>query len=163
MNGNRNTNYRLGVGMVLVNEDNKVFAGKRNAVNAKMISWFLSRPWQMPQGGIEEGETPYEAALRELREEIGTDNVELISETKDWLEYKIPQNLRRKNNNFIGQRQKWFLLKYLGTDDDINLKATNHSEFDAWRWMTVGNILRLSVHFKKELYTNVFKSFQSFL
>ena len=154
--------YRLGVGMVLVNKDKKVFAGKRNSTNTKMVSWFLKKPWQMPQGGIEAGETPYEAVLRELQEEIGTNNVELISETTDWLEYLVPQNLRRKGNKFIGQRQKWFLLRYLGKDGDIDLKATNHSEFDAWRWMTVGNIIRLSVHFKRNLYLEIFKNFKDF-
>lgn len=148
--------------MVLVNDEKKVFAGKRNTFNTKMVSWFLKKPWQMPQGGIEEGETPYEAVLRELKEEIGTNNVELISETEGWLEYIVPYGLRRKGNKFVGQRQKWYLLKYLGKDEDINLKTTNHSEFDSWRWMSVGNIIRLAVHFKKSLYLEVFRDFKDY-
>ena len=146
--------------MVLVNDDKKIFAGKRSTINAKMVSWFLKKPWQMPQGGIEKGEIPIEAALRELQEEIGTNNVDVIDETKDWLEYKVPQGLRRKGHHFIGQRQKWFLLKFLGNDGDINLKYSNHSEFDVWRWMNVGNIIRLSVHFKRSLYVDVFRAFK---
>ncbi len=153
--------YRTGVGMVLINKDNKVFAGKRNALNTRMVSWFLKKPWQMPQGGIEEGETPFEAVLRELKEEVGTNNVELICETEDWLEYIVPQNLRRKGNKLIGQRQKWFLLRFLGNDREINLNTTNHSEFDSWRWMSVGNVIRLSVHFKRNLYLEVFKNFRT--
>ncbi len=162
MNENPKDRFRLGVGMVLVNKDKEIFAGKRNSTNIKMISWFLNRPWQMPQGGIEENETPYEAALRELDEEIGTNNVELIAETEDWLEYIIPPNLRRKESRFMGQRQKWFLLKFLGEDKDINLKTTNHSEFDSWRWMKPGNVVRLSVNFKRNLYVEVFKRFKDF-
>ncbi|MDR2666664.1 MAG: RNA pyrophosphohydrolase [Holosporales bacterium] len=156
----REGNFRNGVGMVVVNNDNRIFAGKKNSVNTKMVSFFLKKPWQMPQGGIEKGEAPIEAALRELKEEIGTDNVDVIAETEEWLEYLVPHGLRRKNNKFIGQRQKWFLLKFLGNDKEIDLKLTNHSEFDIWRWMSVGNVIRLSVHFKRNLYLDVFKSFR---
>lgn len=154
--------FRSGVGMVLLNDENKIFAGKRNSVNTKMVSWFLKKPWQMPQGGIEENETPIEAAMRELSEELGTNNVQVLSETKDWLEYIVPYGLRRKDHNFIGQRQKWFLMKFLGKNEDINLKTSEHSEFDSWRWMSVGNIIRLSVHFKRNLYLEVFKNFKEY-
>ena len=160
MNNDNVKNFRAGVGIVLVNKDNKVFAGKRNAVNAKMVSWFLKKPWQMPQGGIEAGETPQEAALRELLEEVGTNNVEVLKETDEWFEYTVPHSLRRKAGTFIGQRQKWFLLRFLGEDKEINLNYSNHSEFDSWRWMNVGNVIRLSVHFKRTLYINVFKEFK---
>ena len=152
---------RQGVGMVVINKNKQVFAGKRLGINVKMISWFLKKPWQLPQGGIEPGEIPYEAALRELREEIGTDNVKFIAETSNWLEYTLPMNLRRNSEDaIIGQRQKWFLLLFLGNDNEINIDATSHSEFDTWRWMSISNIIRLSVHFKHSLYLEVFKEFK---
>lgn len=161
MSNMHNSHFREGVGIVLLNKENKVFAGKRTSVNTKMVSWFLKKPWQMPQGGIESGETAQEAALRELLEEVGVNNVEIIGETEDWLEYIVPHSLRRRGGgSFVGQRQKWFLLKFLGNDSDINLNYSNHSEFDVWRWMSVGNIIRLSVHFKRNLYIDVFKRFK---
>lgn len=154
---------RLGVGMVLLNKRNQVFAAKKNTVNTKMISFFLKRPWQMPQGGIEDGETPVDAMMRELQEEIGTNNVEIIAETKDWIEYMLPKQLLRRNHTFVGQRQKWFLLKFLGNDNEINLNTTDHKEFDTWKWMSAQNIIRLSVNFKRSLYIEVFKRFKKYL
>ena len=152
---------RQGVGMVVLNKNKQVLAGKHVYINTKLISYFLKKPWQLPQGGLMEGETPYEAALRELREEIGTDNVALIAETKGWLEYILPGNLRRNTGDpVIGQRQKWFLLLFLGKDSEINVKATNHSEFDTWRWMSISNVIRLSVHFKHSLYVDIFREFK---
>lgn len=157
-----NKKFRMGVGMILVNDEKKIFAGKRTAVNAKMVSWFLKKPWQLPQGGIEKDETPLDAVKREMMEEVGTNKFEVIGETENWLEYMIPHGLRRNDSIFIGQRQKWFLLKFTGADSDINLRSTHHSEFDAWRWMTPGNIIRLSVHFKRNLYIEALKSFRSY-
>lgn len=152
---------RQGVGMVVLNKHKRVLAGKHMFINTKMISWFLKKPWQLPQGGLLEGETPKEAALRELKEEIGTNNVQVIAETKGWLEYILPVNLRRNTEDpVIGQRQKWFLMMFLGKDNEINVKATNHNEFDTWKWMTIGNIIRLSVHFKHSLYVEVFREFK---
>jgi putative (di)nucleoside polyphosphate hydrolase len=151
----------MGVGMVVINKDGKVFAGKRTATNTKMVSWFLKKPWQMPQGGIDPGEEPIEAALRELQEEIGTNNVEVLVETDNWLEYSLPVNLRRKGSPMVGQRQKWFLLKFLGKDGDINLNYSTHKEFDMWRWMSYSNLIRLSVHFKRRLYIEVFRQFKA--
>jgi putative (di)nucleoside polyphosphate hydrolase len=150
---------RNGVGMIIVNKDKRVFVGKRHTINAKMVSWFLKRPWQMPQGGIETGENPLEAVLRELREEVGTDNVDVLGETEDWLEYTVPIGLRRRDGRYVGQRQKWFLLQFLGENRDVNLNATTHSEFDIWRWMSVGNVIRLAVHFKRNLYIEAFRRF----
>ena len=154
---------RLGVGIVLLNKRNQVFAAKKNTVNTKMISFFLKRPWQMPQGGIEDGETPVDAMMRELQEEIGTNNVEIIAETKDWIEYMLPKQLLRRNYTFVGQKQKWFLLKFLGNDNEINLNTTDHKEFDTWKWMGAQNIIRLSVNFKRSLYIEVFKRFKKYL
>ncbi len=145
--------------MVIVNNDKKVFVGRRSSINTKMVSWFLKKPWQMPQGGIEPHESPIDAANRETLEEVGIQGLQVIKETDDWLRYVIPRNLRRQNAMFIGQKQKWFLMKYDGPDSDINLRYTNHSEFDAWRWMHYKNVIRLAVHFKRHVYVDVFKQF----
>jgi putative (di)nucleoside polyphosphate hydrolase len=163
MHEGRKNCIREGVGMVLVNKDNKIFVGKRNRANRKMVSWFLNKPWQMPQGGIENGEDPVKAVMRELCEETGITNVEIVAETDGWLEYKIPNSLRRRDSDFIGQRQKWFLMKFLGNDNEININYSDHNEFDVWRWMNMSNIIRLSVHFKRKLYIDVFKQFRQHL
>jgi putative (di)nucleoside polyphosphate hydrolase len=162
MSEGRKDYIREGVGIVLFNKDNKVFVGKRNRANRKMVSWFLNKPWQMPQGGIESGEAPVNAVLRELHEETGIKNVEILAETDGWLEYKIPNNLRRRDSELIGQRQKWFLLKFLGNDDEINVNCSDHNEFDVWKWMNMSNIIRLSVHFKRKLYIDVFRQFRPY-
>jgi putative (di)nucleoside polyphosphate hydrolase len=117
----------------------------------------------MPQGGIEGNESPVDAVLRELQEETGIRNVEVLAETDGWLEYKVPNNLRRRDSELVGQRQKWFLLRFLGNDDEINVNYSDHSEFDVWRWMHLSNIIRLSVHFKRKLYIDVFRQFRPYL
>jgi putative (di)nucleoside polyphosphate hydrolase len=162
MNEVRKDYIRDGVGMVLLNDANKIFVGKRNRANRKMVSWFLNKPWQMPQGGIEGDERPVDAVLRELQEETGVKSVKVLAETDDWLEYKVPNNLRRRDSELVGQRQKWFLLKFLGDDDEINVNYSDHSEFDVWRWMHLPNIIRLSVHFKRKLYIDVFRQFKPY-
>jgi putative (di)nucleoside polyphosphate hydrolase len=163
MNEGKENRFRHGVGMVLVNRSNQVFAGKRTATNTKMVAWFLKKPWQMPQGGIELNENPLDAAMRELSEEIGTNNVEIIAETENWLEYTLPKQLRRKHSTMTGQRQKWFLMRYLGDDSDFNLNNSSHKEFDVWRWMYFQNVIRLSVNFKRQLYIEVFRQFRKHL
>lgn len=155
---------RYGVGMVILNQKKNILAGRKLMVNSRMISWYLKQSWQMPQGGIKKGEKPYDTVLRELREEIGTDNVRYIAETKSWLEYRLPGSLLRKERHPIkGQRQKWFLLQFLGENSDINLNATSHSEFDTWKWMSIGNIIRLSVHFKHSMYVDIFRIFSPYI
>jgi len=147
--------YRRGVGIMLLDARGRVFVGRR-----------IDTPdaWQMPQGGIDPGETPRQAAQRELKEEVGTDRAEIIAETKDWLRYELPPELRGGvwGGRYRGQEQKWFAMRFTGCDRDIDL-ATHHPEFDAWRWSTVADLTRLIVPFKLELYEAVLKEFAPLL
>jgi putative (di)nucleoside polyphosphate hydrolase len=146
--------YRSGTGIMLLNLRNEVFVGLR-----------ICGPddaWQMPQGGIDEGETPRAAALRELREEIGTDNVEVLAESRGWLRYDLPANLVGKawGGRWRGQQQKWFAMRFLGSDAEINL-ATEHPEFSAWQWVPASHLPELIVSFKQRLYIDVLQQFQT--
>lgn len=147
------THYRSGVGIMLLNAENKVFVGQRIGVSGEA--------WQMPQGGIEEGETPSTAALRELREEIGTDNVDVLAESRGWLRYDLPDDLIGKawGGRWRGQQQKWFAMRFLGSDAEINI-ATEHPEFSAWRWVAVQHLPELIVLFKRDMYLEVLQQFQ---
>jgi putative (di)nucleoside polyphosphate hydrolase len=137
---------------MVLNRQGRVFVGKR-------IDQTLEA-WQMPQGGIDEGETPQQAMRRELREEIGTDQVEILREHPDWLTYELPDHLIGVawNGRYRGQRLKWFALRFLGTDGDINVK-TPHQEFSDWKWVQVGDLLRRIVPFKREIYAKVIDAF----
>jgi putative (di)nucleoside polyphosphate hydrolase len=144
--------YRPCAGIMLVNDDGQVFVARR-----------IDTPgtaWQMPQGGIDKGEDPAEAALRELREEIGTDKAEVIAETADWLRYDLPDHLVGKvwKGKYRGQSQKWFLLRFTGDDADIDI-ATAHPEFDAWRWMPLAEVPKHIVPFKRDIYHRVVAEF----
>ncbi len=150
--------YRPCVGVVLIDARGMVFAGQR-----------IDSPtpaWQMPQGGIDEGETPREAAYRELREETGVtaDLVEKIAKTEDWLTYDLPDELIGKvwGGKYRGQRQKWFLLRYLGQDDQIRI-ATEHPEFSAWCWIRADEMVASIVPFKREVYEKVVAAFRPHL
>ncbi|MRX49296.1 RNA pyrophosphohydrolase [Paracoccus sp. S-4012] len=149
--------YRPCAGVVLVNRQGLVFAGRRidNPTDA----------WQMPQGGIDAGETPREAALRELGEETGVApaHVEIEGEA-DWVLYDLPPELlgRIWKGQFCGQRQKWFLMRFLGEDRDIDI-ATEHAEFDRWRWMAPEALIEKIVPFKREVYRTVFDAFAGHL
>lgn len=151
-----NKPYRPCVGIMLLNQDNQVFIAQR-----------LDHPsnaWQMPQGGIDPGEDPLEAAFRELKEEIGTDKASLIAKAQKEYTYDIPAPLNTKiwQGRYRGQRQQWFLMRYEGTDADINLE-THTPEFSAWRWAPIDELMDLVVHFKRGVYQEVIKEFQEFL
>lgn len=140
--------YRPCVGVVLLNKSNHVFVGSRID--------FISDAWQMPQGGIDPGETPLEAARRELLEEIGTNKAELIAEYPEWLTYELPPELVRKlwGSKYRGQKQKWFVFRFTGEDRDINLQ-TAHPEFRDWKWLRVADLPAAAIDFKKDIYVKL--------
>ena len=138
---------------MLVNKAGKVFAGKRIDQTVE--------GWQMPQGGIDEGETPLEAGLRELKEEIGTNRAELLREMDDWLAYDLPQHLLgvALHGRYRGQRQKWLAMRFTGTDSDIDIR-TPEPEFGQWKWLAMEALPRLIVPFKRDTYMTVIGAFQ---
>ena len=144
--------YRRCVGLVVINKDGLVFVGKRIDSNLNA--------WQMPQGGIENGESPRNAGLREMKEEIGTNNVKLIGEIDNWLNYDIPQKLSSKlwNGKYRGQTQKWLAFQFLGNDDEININ-TEDPEFKEWKWEEHKNLVNLAVPFKKDIYNKIIYEF----
>jgi len=146
--------YRPGVGIVLINRRGEVFVGQRIDQGPNS--------WQLPQGGIARGEDPRRAALRELMEEIGSDNVEVVAESRDWLTYDVPsepaQNAWR--GRWRGQRQKWFVMLFKGQDSDLDV-ATEHPEFSAWRWVPRRELPKLAVPFKRDLYQKILTEFET--
>ena len=145
--------YREGVGMMIVNKDNFIFVGKR--IDTKIEAW------QMPQGGIDQGETPSRAAIREMTEETGSPNGRIIAESNRWYSYDLPIFLIPKlwNGRYKGQKQKWFLIEYQGKDEEINL-ATSHPEFNEWMWISLDMLPKIIVPFKKKLYEAVIEEFK---
>lgn len=138
--------FRPNVGIVLLNARNEVFWGKR----------LREHSWQFPQGGIKFGETPVQAMYRELHEEVGLkpEHVKVIGRTRDWLRYEVPDRFIRREirGHYRGQKQIWFLLRMVGRDCDICLRATNHPEFDAWRWNSYWVPLDAVIEFKRDVY-----------
>lgn len=144
--------YRPGVGVLLINPAGLVFVGQR--LDSKLEAW------QMPQGGIDDGETPAVAALRELEEETGVKPhlARITRETPDWHHYDLPEDMIGKiwRGRFCGQRQKWFTMDFLGHDSDVNI-ATEHAEFKAWRWAHPGELVEMAVPFKRALYEDILR------
>lgn len=148
--------YRNGVGIVVLNNENKVFVAKR-IDNPKNF-------WQMPQGGVDEGEDLLNAAYRELKEETSIFNVKLIKEIEDWTQYDLPSKLIGIiwKGRYKGQKQKWFIFKFLGDDTEINIKTKN-PEFLDWKWIEIGKITEIVVDFKKEVYQKVEKEIKKII
>ena len=153
---NKNLPYRDGVGAMLVNRDGLVFVAKRIDMRAEA--------WQMPQGGIDAGESPRNCVMRELAEETGTDKAEIIYESPDWYYYDLPDELVPSiwGGKYRGQRQKWFVLNFLGEDSDIDLE-TEHPEFLEWKWASPAQLPDLIVPFKRDLYTKLVADFRKYL
>ena len=145
--------YRPCVGIMLLNQSDEVFVARR-------IDNMLSEAWQMPQGGIDEGESPRETAMRELMEEIGTNKATIIAESNDWMRYDLPDDLISKvwGGRYRGQEQKWFLMRFEGTHEDINID-TPDPEFQEWKWVQAHVLPDIIVPFKRQLYIDILEVF----
>ena len=145
MDKNKQLPLRIGVGIILLNQENKVLVGKR-IDNPKNF-------WQMPQGGVDQNENFLQAAKRELEEETGVKSVKLVKEISDWLAYELPENLIGKvlEGKYRGQKQKWFIMQFVGKESEINVKTKN-PEFLDWKWVEITQLPSIAVNFKVELY-----------
>jgi putative (di)nucleoside polyphosphate hydrolase len=153
--------YRPNVGAVLFNPAGLIFVARRaDLPNAEGAPG----GWQLPQGGMDEGEDPAVAVFRELEEEIGTARAEILAEHPEWLSYDLPPELVGKalGGKYRGQRQKWFALRFLGADSDIRLDLDPHPEFDAWRWARLAELPAMAVGFKRAIYERLAVDFARF-
>ena len=149
--------YRLNVGIILVNDSGRVFWGRRQGHDA----------WQFPQGGVHQGETAVEAMYRELREEVGLerDDVEVLGSTRRWLKYRLPSQYIRRGSTplVIGQKQKWFLLKLLSSEQKLRLDLSDSPEFDSWRWIDYAEPADHVIYFKRQVYGQALKELEHFI
>jgi putative (di)nucleoside polyphosphate hydrolase len=147
---------RKGVGIAVLNSENKVFVGKRkdNPVDK----------WQMPQGGVDLNEPLIKAMRRELIEETSIENIKILKEFDQWLEYELPENLVGKiwKGKYRGQKQKWFVVRFLGNDNEINIK-TKHPEFIEWKWLDMNLLPELIVNFKRHVYEDVLVELKKYI
>ena len=147
---------RLGVGAVVLNKKNQVFVGKRkdNPIDK----------WQMPQGGVNTGENLIDAMKRELHEETSIQNIKILNEIDGWFEYELPKHLLGKiwKGRYRGQKQKWFVVKFLGNDDEIDLE-TDKPEFIEWRWLDIENLPNVIVDFKRKVYEQLLPKIRNFI
>lgn len=138
--------FRANVGIVLIRDDRQVFLGGRTG----------GRGWQFPQGGVRQGEKPQDALFRELKEEIGLEpeDVTVLAQTRTWLRYRLPKQYVRRNSHppCIGQKQRWFLLRFLGSEERFRFDATNEPEFESWRWVDYWTPVREVIYFKRAVY-----------
>jgi putative (di)nucleoside polyphosphate hydrolase len=153
--------YRPNVGAVLFNAEGRVLVARRAD---QPHGEAAAGAWQLPQGGLDEGEEPRQAVLRELAEEIGTDKAEILAEHDEWLRYDLPEHLIGKTwgGRWRGQEQRWFALRFTGQDSDIRLDADAHQEFDAWRWTRLEELPGLAVPFKRPIYEALARAFARF-
>ena len=158
--------YRPGVGIMLIDRKGRVFIGRRR--NKRLAEHVApGYEWQMPQGGIDEDENPYQAALRELREETNVRTVSLLAEAPDWYTYDLPDPIAQQSwkGRYIGQRQKWFAFRFEGNDREINIAhpdGGHQPEFDAWRWERMDRLPDLIIPFKRRVYEQVVAVFAPF-
>jgi putative (di)nucleoside polyphosphate hydrolase len=145
--------FRPCVGIMLLNRDGRVFVGNRADVDGDH--------WQMPQGGIDPGETPRAAALRELVEETGTDKAEILAESAEWFDYDLPPEFAAIawSGRYRGQTQRWFAMRFTGVDDDIDLE-NSHGEFAEWRWVEIDALPDMVIGFKRQVYEAVVRDFR---
>ena len=147
---------RIGVGVIVLNQENKIFVGKRkdNPIDK----------WQMPQGGVNKNENFLAAMKRELSEETSIKNIKILKELKGWFHYELPKNLLGIiwKGKFRGQKQKWFIVRFLGKDSEINLK-TKHPEFIEWKWLEINDLPKVIVDFKKNVYEKLLIELKKFI